>query len=210
MLLNSGHLSLNCIIYVYVDKIRLCPCTVCFINVCCLIFLIKITNKQSRCRWTNYGWCSIPKRKAKQQRFTWFRNWGMDFYMRWNLDGCWSREVSKPRDWYLKLLCRFGIWQVHQLQYHGSARPIWKRSANSKIKSRGFESLRDFTIRRLIGYWNRALGLFWFRFSPYNILLDILRLQGIGASRDIWIDTNIEVIVIWLMTLETHRSPRAV
>ena len=25
-----------------------------------------------------------------------------------------SREVSKPRDWYFKLLYRFGIWQAHR------------------------------------------------------------------------------------------------
>ena len=33
---------------------------------------------------------------------------------------------------------------------------ILERSDDSKYKSRGFETLRDFTIRRLIGYWNGA------------------------------------------------------
>ena len=34
---------------------------------------------------------------------------------------------------------------------------ISERSDNSKHKSRGFETLRDFTVRRLIWYWNGAL-----------------------------------------------------
>ena len=35
---------------------------------------------------------------------------------------------------------------------------ISERSDNSKYKSRGFETLRDLIIRRIITYWNRALG----------------------------------------------------
>ena len=53
-----------------------------------------------------------------------------------------SRKVSKARDRVLKCSYCFEIWQA--------------RSDNSKYKSRGFETLRDLTIRRLIGYWNGA------------------------------------------------------
>ena len=53
-----------------------------------------------------------------------------------------SRKVSKPRDWYFKLSYRFEIWQAHR--------------HNSKYKSRGFETLRDLTERRLFGYWDGA------------------------------------------------------
>ena len=61
-----------------------------------------------------------------------------------------SREVSKPRDWYFKLSYRFEIWQAHRQQCCRSACQISERSDNSKCKSRGFETLRDLTKRRLI------------------------------------------------------------
>ena len=69
-----------------------------------------------------------------------------------------SREVSKPRDWYFKLSYRFEIWQAHRQQCCRSACQISERSDNSKYKSRGFEALRDLTKRRLLGYWDGALG----------------------------------------------------
>ena len=68
-----------------------------------------------------------------------------------------SREVSKPRDWYFKLSNRFEIWQAHRQQCCRSACQISERSDNSKYKSRGFETSRDLTIRRLFGYWDGAL-----------------------------------------------------
>ena len=68
-----------------------------------------------------------------------------------------SREVSKSRDWYFKLLHRFEIWQAHRQPCCRSACQISERSDNSKYKSRGFETLRDLTERRLIGYWDGAL-----------------------------------------------------
>ena len=71
-----------------------------------------------------------------------------------------SREVSKPRDWYFKLLYRFEIWQAHRQHCCRSACQISERSDNSKYKSRGFETLRDLTERRLFGYWDGALDLF--------------------------------------------------
>ena len=68
-----------------------------------------------------------------------------------------SREVSKSRDWCFKLLHRFEIWQAHRQPCCRSACQISERSDNSKYKSRGFETLRDLTERRLIGYWDGAL-----------------------------------------------------
>ena len=68
-----------------------------------------------------------------------------------------SREVSKPRDWYFKLSYRFEIWQAHRQHCCRSACQISERSDNSKYKSRGFETSRDLTIRRLFGYWDGAL-----------------------------------------------------
>ena len=67
-----------------------------------------------------------------------------------------SSKVSKPRDWYFKLSYRFGIWQAHRQHCCRSACQISERSDNSKYKSRGFETLRDLTERRLFGYWDGA------------------------------------------------------
>ena len=68
-----------------------------------------------------------------------------------------SRKVSKPRDWYFKLSYRFEIWQAHRQHCCRSACQISERSDNSKYKSRGFETWRDLTERRLFGYWDGAL-----------------------------------------------------
>ena len=68
-----------------------------------------------------------------------------------------SRKVSKPRDQYSKLSYRFEIWQAHRQHCCRSACQISERSGNSKYKSRGFETLRDLTERRLFGYWDGAL-----------------------------------------------------
>ena len=68
-----------------------------------------------------------------------------------------SRKVSKPREWYFKLSYRFEIWQAHRQQCCRSACQISERSDNSKYKSRGFETSRDLTKRRLFGYWDGAL-----------------------------------------------------
>ena len=67
-----------------------------------------------------------------------------------------SRKVSKARDRVLKCSYRFEIWQAPRQQCCRGACHISERSDNSKYKSRGFETLRDLTIRRLIGYWNGA------------------------------------------------------
>ena len=68
-----------------------------------------------------------------------------------------SRGVSKPRDWWIKLSRRFEIWQVLWQPCCCGACQVSERSDNSKYKSRGFETLRDLTVRRLVGYWNGAL-----------------------------------------------------
>ena len=68
-----------------------------------------------------------------------------------------SRKVSKPWDWYFKLSYCFEIWQAHRQHCCQSACQISERSDNSKYKSRGFETWRDLTERRLFGYWDRAL-----------------------------------------------------
>ena len=68
-----------------------------------------------------------------------------------------SREVSKPRDRQFKSSYSCEIWQARRQQCCRGACQISQRSDYSKYKSRGIETSRDLTIRRLIGYWNGAL-----------------------------------------------------
>ena len=70
-----------------------------------------------------------------------------------------SHKVSKPRDRYFRLSYRFEIWEAHRQHCCRSTCQISERSDNSKYKSRGFETLRDLTERRLFGYWDGALGV---------------------------------------------------
>ena len=65
-----------------------------------------------------------------------------------------SREVSKPRDLYLELFDRSEIWQALRQHCCRCACQISKRYDNLKYQSRGFETSRDLTIRRLFGYWD--------------------------------------------------------
>ena len=99
-----------------------------------------------------------------------------------------SREVSKPRDWYFKLLYRFEIWQAHRQHCCRSACQISERSDNSKYKSRGFETLRDLTERRLFGYWDGALNLYWLpshrHFVPWEYMLTTKPVQGRAFCSD--------------------------
>ena len=67
------------------------------------------------------------------------------------------RDVSKPRDRQFKLSYRCEIWLARRQQCCRGACQISERSDYSKYKSRGIETSRDLTIRRLIGYWNGAL-----------------------------------------------------
>ena len=68
-----------------------------------------------------------------------------------------SRKVSKPRDLYSELSYRSEIWQALRQQCCRCACQISKRYGNLKYQSRGFETLRDLTKRRLFGYWDGAL-----------------------------------------------------
>ena len=77
-------------------------------------------------------------------------------YPKWRLS-VRSRKVSKPRDLYLELSDRFEIWQALRQQCCRCACQIAKRYDNLKYRSRGFETLRDLTERRLFGYWDGAL-----------------------------------------------------
>ena len=67
-----------------------------------------------------------------------------------------SRKVSKPRDLCLELSYRSEILQALRQQCCRCACQISKRYDNLKYQSRGFETLRDFTERRLFGYWDGA------------------------------------------------------
>ena len=69
-----------------------------------------------------------------------------------------SREVSKPRDLYLELSDRSEIWQALWQHCCRCACQISKRYDNLKYQSRGFETSRDLTKRRLFGYWDGAQG----------------------------------------------------
>ena len=80
-----------------------------------------------------------------------------------------SRKVSKPRDWYFKLSYRFEIWQAHRQHCCRSACQISERSDKSKYKSRGFETLRDLTERRLFGYWDGAQVPIYDLYDPSQI-----------------------------------------
>ena len=68
-----------------------------------------------------------------------------------------SRKVSKPRDLYFESSDRSEIWQALRQQCCRCACQISKRYDNLKYQSRGFETLRDLTKRRLFGYWDGAL-----------------------------------------------------
>ena len=79
------------------------------------------------------------------------RSWAPSQYTNRNLF-VRSRKISKPRDWYFKLSYRFEIWQAHRQHCCRCACQISERSDNSEYKSRGFETLRNLTERRLFGY----------------------------------------------------------
>ena len=64
------------------------------------------------------------------------------------------RKVSKPRDLYLGLSDRSEIWQAPRQHWCRCACQISKRCDDLNYQSRGFETSRDLTIRRLIRYWN--------------------------------------------------------
>ena len=69
-----------------------------------------------------------------------------------------SRKVSKPRDLYLELSDRSEIWQAPRQHCCRCACQISWQCDNLNYQSRGFETSWDFTVRRLMGYWNGAQG----------------------------------------------------
>ena len=71
-----------------------------------------------------------------------------------------SRKVSKPRDLYLESSDRSEILQALRQQCCRCACQIAKWYDNLKYQSRGFETLRDLTKRRLFGYWDGALVVY--------------------------------------------------
>ena len=78
-----------------------------------------------------------------------------------------SRKVSTPRDLYLESSDRSEIWQALRQQCCRCACQISKRYDNLKNQSRGFETLRDLTKRRLFGYWDGALVAFLQAVRPH-------------------------------------------
>ena len=83
-----------------------------------------------------------------------------------------SREVSKSRDLYLELFDRSEIWQAHRQHCCRCACQISKRYVSLKYQSRGFETSRDLTIRRLFGYWDGSQVPFGYtkkRFENLNM-----------------------------------------
>ena len=72
-----------------------------------------------------------------------------------------SRKVSKPRDLYLELSDRSEIWQALRQHCCRCACQISKRYDNLKYQSRGFETSRYLTKRRLFGYWDGAQNVIW-------------------------------------------------
>ena len=83
------------------------------------------------------------------------RTWALSQYPKRRLS-VRSRKVSKPRDLYLKLSDRSEIWQALRQHCCRCACQISKRYDNLKYQSRGFETSRDLTKRRLFGYWDGA------------------------------------------------------
>ena len=71
-----------------------------------------------------------------------------------------SRKVSKPRDLYLELSDRSEIWQALRQHCCRCACQISKWYDSLKYQSRGFETSRDLTKRRIFGYWDGALHPF--------------------------------------------------
>ena len=86
------------------------------------------------------------------------------------------RKVSKPRDLYLELSDRSEIWQAPRQHCCRGACQISKRYEHFKTRSPAFETLRDFTIWRLIGYWN----------GPLAARVPCSAVETVGSGRVAW------------------------
>ena len=71
-----------------------------------------------------------------------------------------SREVSKSRDLDFECFNSSEIWQAHRQQCCRCACQILERYDNCNMKSRGFETSRDLTIKRLVAWW-QTMPIHW-------------------------------------------------
>ena len=94
-----------------------------------------------------------------------------------------SRQVSKPRDLYLELSDRSEIWHALRQQCCRCACQISKRYDNLKYQSRGFDTSRDLTKRRLFGYWDGTQARH-FSHKWFNVLLSIYGVDEAGVEYD--------------------------
>ena len=103
-----------------------------------------------------------------------------------------SRKVSKPRDLYLELFDRSEIWQALRQQCCRCACQISKRYDSLKYQSRGFETLRDLTKRRLFGYWDGSqIELRGVQTNSFHVPCScVFKLQGVTSNNYLW-NTNI-------------------
>ena len=109
-----------------------------------------------------------------------------------------SRKVSKPRDLHLELSDRSEIWQALRQHCCRCACQISKQYDNLKYQSRGFETLRDLTKRRLFGYWDGALAA---RHSwPVKMYSDFQYTSEIENIPQQWLTACVENV-----SLVTHR-----
>ena len=94
-----------------------------------------------------------------------------------------SQSLEAAR-YYLELSDRSQIWQAHLQQCCRYACQISKRYDDLNYQYRSFETSRDLTIRRLIGYWNRAQVTS--ASASSGIVNGIMRAVGVGSIRVCW------------------------
>ena len=95
-----------------------------------------------------------------------------------------SRKVSKPRDLYLELSDRSEIWQALRQRCCRCACQISKRYHNLKYQSRGFETSRDLTKRRLLGYWDGAQVPERYGSNFKSVIFKLTTKQQLGHSQE--------------------------
>ena len=100
--------------------------------------------------------CWLFLRNIRDTLMIWYVTWALFQYTIRRLI-VRSRKVSKQWDLYWELSDCSDIWHAPRQQCCRGVCRISKWCDNSNYQSRGFESSRDLTIRRLIGYWNWAL-----------------------------------------------------
>ena len=99
-----------------------------------------------------------------------------------------SREVSKPRDLYLKSSDRSDIWQASPQHCCRCACQISKRHDDLNYRSRGFETLRDLTRLLVVKCCNRFRCIFipwclcWSSFSSDLTHLPVDKMAAIWQT----------------------------